>query len=196
LIYFAKNEISLQMKKLLITTLTNLLFCIAAFSQDVLVTTSKIGPFALGQKLAEVEKIAAKKIDKKLIEKSFTEIRSTIKLTVDSIEYELAFSKEYDNKGNDTKNYIVQSIFCKNQRVKTKSGMALGWNKFDVLKRLESLNTDFEYRKMKKYSDDGKTQTGYYESICIFDGVSGKVLYFTIENNVITEFQISYDEGC
>jgi hypothetical protein len=184
------------MKKIFVTTVANLLFCVALFSQDVLVTTSKLGPFALGQKLAEVEKIIVKKIDKKLIEKSFTEIRSTIKVTVDSIEYELAFSKEYDKNGMDTKGYIVQSIFCKNQRVKTKSGMALGWNKFDVLKRLESLNTDFEYRKLKKYTDDGKTQTGYYESICIFDGSSNKVLYFTIENNVVTEFQISYDEGC
>jgi hypothetical protein len=174
-----------------------LLICIYASSvaQDILATTAQIGPFILGQKQSAVEQIILKKLDKKLVKQSYENYDKPIKVTINNVPFELSFWQDYDDKGNARDEYVVKSVKCTSKLVKTKSGIGVGWQKYEVLKKLEGLGTEHEYRRNRRYDNDGKKLESFYETITVID-TNGKTLVLNLENGIVMSFELYYNEGC
>jgi hypothetical protein len=183
------------MKKLIANII--LLSCLYtnAVAQDIVATTAQIGPFILGQKQSAVEQIILKKLDKKLVKQSYENYDTPIQVTLNGVPFELSFLQDYDDKGNMRDDYVVKSVKCNSKKVKTKSGIGVGWQKYEVLKKLEGLGTEHEYRRNRKYDKDGKKLDSFYETITVFDG-NGKNLVLNLENGIVMSFELYYSEGC
>jgi hypothetical protein len=184
------------MKRIFFLLTIALQFTVALFAQEVLATTAQIGPFSLNQKLSSVEQILLKKLNKAEVKTSVSEYDKPVKVSINGVAFELSFGEDYDDKGNIKNEYIIKTIKCKSKLVKTKSGIAVGWQKYDVLKKLDGLGTEYEYRKSRKYDNDGKKLATFYEVIMVFDGVSGKNLALELQNGEVVSFELYYAEGC
>jgi hypothetical protein len=183
------------MKKIISSIIILLCVCANCMAQDIVATTAQIGPFILGQKQTAVEQIILKKLDKKLVKQSYENYDKPIKVSLNGVPFELSFWQDYDEKGNIREDYIVKSIKCNSKQVKTKSGIGVGWQKYEVLKKLEGLGTEHEYRRFRKYDNDGKKLDEYIETITVFDS-NGKNLVLNLENGFVTFFELYYSEGC
>lgn len=166
-------------------------------SQQVFASTIKIGPFSLDMKNAEVDKICGRKISKVELKNSAENFEKMVEVVVDDINYKLRFYEDYNDKGEPNGNYKLTSIKCVSGNIKTKSGITVGMNKYDVLKKLDEMNISFHFYKNKEYDNEGKPKNKFYEMIEIIDSDAYRTLTLEITNDKISGFVLSYQEdGC
>jgi hypothetical protein len=180
--------------KLKITILLLAVFTIlkTTNAQKAYASTMKIGPFSLGLKNTEVEKICKKKINISELKLTDSNYEKFIDVVVDDINYQLGFFEVYNDDGKSNKIFQINRIKCVSDNVQTKSGITLGMEKFEVLKKLNSMNISYQFIKNKEYDDNGKRTNKFYELIEIIDNDSGSTLILEIKNEKISAFSLSY----
>lgn len=156
-------------------------------------STLKIGPFSLGLNNVEIEKIIKKKISLKELKLTDTNYEKYVNVVVSDINYQLGFYELYNEEGKQNNTYKLSRIKCVSDNVQTKSGINLGMEKFEVLKKLNSMNISYRFIKNKKYDDNGKPTNKFYELIEIIDSDAGSTLTLEIENEKISAFSLSYE---
>jgi hypothetical protein len=183
--------------KLIILLFTAFTFQNATYAQEAFASTIKLGPFSLDMKNAEVNKICENKITKAEFKNSAESLEKKVKVIVNGIEYKLGFYYNYDKDGNLDGTYNLVKVESTDQKIKTKSGIGIGMDKFDVLKKLNGMNVSYSFNKSLKYDDDGNPTNKFIEYIEIIDNTAHKTLMLKIDKEKISGFELSVQEdGC
>ncbi len=183
-------------QKLSLLLLTSFAFCSITTAQDVLASTIKIGSFYLGMKHTEIEKMSTKKFTTTELKTLSDDYEKTTDVMVNGVKYTFDFYPTYTTDAKLDGTYTVSKIICGDSKVKTKSGITIGMNKFEVLKKLNGMSISFEFNKYTKYDNDGKPTKYFKEYIRINDTQAGKSLTLNIENDKVHSFELYYEEGC
>lgn len=179
-----------------ILIVATLLFSKNSTAQDVIASTIKLGPFSLEMKLTEVEKICNKKFSKAELKIPTEEYEKTMTVVANGVKYELRFKDSYNKDGNKDGGFEITGVKSTDSKLKTKSGIAIGMNKYEIIKKLDGMNIGFEYRKYPKYDKDGNTTKAFIETITINDTQAGRSLTLNIKNEKVESFELFFDEGC
>ena len=171
-------------------------FTNSLFSQELTASTLKLGPFSLDMKNTDVDKICGKKITVIELKKASEDYEKALVVTVNGVKYSLDFYKNTDGDGKEDGTFTLTKIKCSDSKMKTKSGIAIGMEKFAVLKKLDEMNVGFEFYKNLNYDNDGKPTNKFYEYIKIYDTKAGKTLTLNLEDGKVKSFELYYDEGC
>ena len=182
--------------KITILFFTSILFGFKLSAQDIFASTIKLGPFSLDMKNTDVNKICGKKISASELKKASDEYEKVIEVIVDGIKYNVDFYTATDGNGKEDGTYNVTRIKCSDSRMKTKSGITIGMDKFTVLKKLDEMNVGFDFYKNFKYNNEGNPTTKFIEYIKIYDTKAGKTLTLNVENGKVSSYELYYDEGC
>ncbi len=185
------------MKKIIAVALLILLMgCVThAHAQDINASTIRLGPFYIGMKLSELQTVSGRKISKSEMKAVTDDYEKVIEVMFDQAVFEIDFYPGYSENGVETE-ATVSKIVCKDQRVKTKSGITIGANKFDLLRQLSGMNVNFSFNKNKAYDSEGKPTQKFIESFSIMDYDAGSTLTLIIENDKVIAFTIFMEEGC
>jgi hypothetical protein len=183
-------------QKFLLLAFTTIAFSFTSTAQDIVASTIKIGQFYLGMKHTEIEKISTKKFTTTELKTLSDDYEKTTDVMVNGVKYTLDFYPTYSNEGKLDGTYTLSRVVCADSKVKTKSGITVGMDKFEVLKKLNSMNISFEFNKYTKYDNDGKPTKFFKEYIKINDTQAGKSLTLNIENDKVQSFELYYEEGC
>lgn len=132
-----------------------LIFCFiitiitTGFGQSPVISSVKLGELKLEMSLDSVNKY----LDKKVALKKFTVTESILYDTVNAIykniPIQLGFTQEYDDENKKTFTRLCD-IYCDDKTIKTKSGIKLGDNKYDIIKKLESSYLSLSPNKKKE----------------------------------------------
>ena len=166
------------------------------FAQELNASTIKLGPFSLDMKNTDVDKICGKKIPIAELKKASEDYEKALTVTVNGVKYSLDFYKNTDGDGKEDGTFTLTKIKCSDGKMKTKSGITVGMEKFAVLKKLDEMNVGFEFYKNLNYDNDGKPTNKFYEYIKIYDTKAGKTLTLNLEVGKVKSFELYYDEGC
>ncbi len=185
----------MKMKLILITLCCNIFFNHVS-AQEISASTGKIGPFFLEMKQAEIEKICNKKFTINELADVSNNYEKTIEVQVNGVAYAIDFVPYYNDNGEKENSYNLCRVVCKDKNIKTKSGISVGMNKFEVLKKLNTMNIGFEFSKYLRYDNNGIATRTFSEFIKINDAQSGRALTINIVNEVVQSFELYIDEGC
>ncbi|HEY4539171.1 MAG TPA: hypothetical protein VIG94_04050 [Faecalibacter sp.] len=169
-----------------IKSLLLMLFCCIAVNAQV--STTRINEFRLGMKKSELEKIVGKTISVKLNEGYPME---TSHVVYKGIVYEVNFSKAYDDNGNELKDFTIYSVTSQDRTLKTLSGISIGSSFDEVLNKYKNNNISIYDSWTENSTRDKSTRL-----FSINDDEAGTQLILTIKNGRVSEFYVSYNEGC
>ncbi len=167
----------------------NCLFAQASTTtNDYQLSTGGIGPFKVGMTKSAVEKLLNTKLSlpKSLIPDGYE--MDSIKATYKEIELLIIFYKSY--YGNDTAMRTgVYSVSSSSPLVKTKSGIGIGDDKIKIVKTYEQYRLEItpEWLDSKPNPKRG--------TVTLFDNDNPKVIVFHLDNNIITQVEVTQYEG-
>lgn len=169
--------------------------CTSIQAQDINASTVRLGPFYINMKATEVEKLSNRKLSAKELKEQDENYNKMIDVMVDNVIYQLHFYPGYNDQGISDGSYILSRVICEDKRLKTKSGIAVGQNKIDIIKQLSGMNINFDFSKYLQYDDDGKPTKNFVEQITIRDNDASSVLILNIKNEKIISFELYLQEG-
>ena len=172
-----------KMKKLI--NLFAILFSTLIFAQ---VSTTRINDFKLGMKKSELEKIIGKSINVKMPDGYQVDAANVV---YKGVVYEVYFSNEYDDNGNQLKDMQLSSVKSKDKSLKTLSGIGIGSTLSELIEKYKDNN--IEISDSWDYNGN-RTKTTRYFNINDYD--AGTYLHITLKNGRVTEFYVGYNEGC
>lgn len=97
--------------------------------------------------------------------------------------------KYIDEKRSET---AIYSIYSSNANLGTKSGIGLGANKFDIVKKLDGYSLSLYPNWRYELPADKKR----YSILTLQDGDAGTTLVMYFDNNVLYAFEVRAMEGC
>ena len=152
------------------------------------VSTTRMNDFKIGMKKSDLEKIIDKTIQVKLNEGYPSEASHVV---FKGIVYEVYFNKSYDDNGNELKDYTIYSITSRDRTLKTLSGITIGSSFDEVLNKYKNNNISI----YDSWNEDS-TRDKSTRMFSIDDYDAGTQLVITIKSGKVTEFYVSYKEGC
>jgi len=153
------------------------------------VSTTRINEFKLGEKKSELEKIIGKPIHITLDEYNYPSNPSNV--VYKGVVYELYFSPSYDDEGNVSNEYMLNSVRSKDKTLKTLSGIKIGSSFDELINKFKDYNIEIN----DSWNDNGnRIKTERLFTINDYD--AGTYLVFTLKNGKVTEFYVGYNEGC
>lgn len=152
------------------------------------VSTTRINDFRLGMPKTQLEKIVGKSINLNIVNDYPSESTHVV---FKGIVYEVYFSLDYDENGNKQTDYKLYSVKAKDKSLKTLSGIGVGSTLDDLIK----VYKDYNFEVSDSWDDKGN-RTKTLRSFSINDYDAGTYLVFTLKNNQVIEFFLSYYEGC
>ena len=168
--------------KLLFLTL---ICCIGLNAQ---VSTTRINEFRLGMKKSEIEKLIGKSIQLKMNEGYPSEASHVV---YKGIVYEVFFNKAYDDNGNELKDFTIYSVTSQDRTLKTLSGISIGSTFDEVINKYKHNNIT-----IYDYWTEESTKDKKVRIFTINDFDAATQLMLTIKNGKVSEFHVSYNEGC
>lgn len=154
------------------------------------VSSTGIGDIKINMTLPQVEKASGQAITLKPASGESYEMDTAL-VSYKGIPVTLIF---YSVGGEETNKpqKKVYSVGASHPTLQTRSGFTLGSDKFDIVKKLDGmyLNLQPDWR-MEAQPDKAK-----YSVLMLTDGENGTQLIMYFENNKLTGFQITIDEGC
>lgn len=163
---------------------------IAAQNSDYLITPKGIGPFSLGIKKAEVEKLLGKKITLKNLLKE-DGWQDTIKARYKNTDIDIYLQRSYEN--TDKPDIILGGVRVYSNVYKTQSGITIGDDKMKVV------NT-YEYNAVNiwpEYEDDEFTRRSKSKAvISVYFDKEGNSISFNLTNKKVTSIEVTFlEEG-
>lgn len=176
------------MKKVLFLLLIAMTSRLAAQNNDYIITPNAIGPFKLGIKKAELEKLTGKKITLKhlLTEEGWED---TVKTKYKNTDLELYLQKRYLE--SEKYDIVLNGIKVTSPLFKTKAGIGIGDDKIKVINAYEynsiTLWPEFED---EEYTRRSKTKS----VISVYFDKEGNSLTFYLLNKKVVAIEVSYAE--
>ena len=154
------------------------------------VSSTGIGDIKINMTLQQVEKAAGQAINLKTASAENYEMDTAL-VSYKGVHVTLIL---YTVGGDETNKpqKKVYSVGASHPNLQTRSGFTQGSDKFDIVKKLDGmyLNLQPDWR-METEPDKAK-----YSVLMLTDGENGTQLIMYFENNKLTGFQITIDEGC
>jgi hypothetical protein len=154
------------------------------------VSSTGIGDIKINMTLKQVEKVIGQAITLKPASNESYDM-DTAQVSYKGVQVTLIL---YTVGGDETNKpqKKVYSVGASHPNLQTRSGFTLGSDKFDIVKKLDGmyLNLQPDWR-METQPDKAK-----YSVLMLTDGENGTQLIMYFENNKLTGFQITIDEGC
>jgi hypothetical protein len=167
---------------------------LSVFAQPVIMTTLKIGEIKLGFSVDSVNKYLEKKIAikpyKQIKEDSEYSKYDTVFINYKSSKIRLVFNNYFDSYDSKKQFIVLQSLYSEDKNLITKSGIKIGDNKFDIIKKLDgsTLLVSPENGKEKMFS-----------VVTLMDYTNYNQISFYFKNNVLYAMEctgLSEEEGC
>jgi hypothetical protein len=151
------------------------------------VSTIRMNDFRLGDEISDVEKLIGKTINLNLENGYQSEPGYVI---YKGVVYEVYFYPTYDDNGR-VDDLTLYSIRSKDKTLKTTSGIKIGSTFDELLSKFKNYNIE-----INDSWDDNGIRTKTERLFKINDSDSGTYLLFTLKDEKVIEFYISYNEGC
>jgi hypothetical protein len=155
----------------------------------VIVSSTGIGELKINMTLKDAEKITGRSIS---IKPTGEEGYATDTATLDykGIQVALVFYNGGEGENNTLKK--IYSISASHPSLQTRSGFTLGSDKFDIVKKLDGMHLTLQ----PDWRMTGKPDKAKYSVLMLTDGDNGTMLLMFFENNKLTGFEVTIDEGC
>lgn len=154
------------------------------------VSSTGIGEIKINMTLTQVEKATGQVIP---LKQNMSESYEMDTILVNFKEFPVTILF-YTVGGDETNKPLkkVYSITASHPSLQTRSGFTLGSDKFDIVKKLDGMNLNLQPDwRMETQPDKAK-----YSVLMLTDGANGTMLIMYFENNKLTGFQVTIDEGC
>lgn len=181
-----------MLKKLFLLIIAVIALINVSNGQDIIASTAKIGQLNLKMNNLDVEKVIKKAIPKSDLIKCDTSYYYYIKLKIDSVDYDVRFQKQYDSLGIPLSTYKVFSIKCNSIKVKTKSGLTIGMNKFKAMEILDKTKVLYGYSKSLDYSTETNSDK-LVEKFTFIDNKTYDILMIYLKDGVIESFELTWE---
>ena len=154
------------------------------------VSSTGVGDIKINMTQQQVEKVTGKAISLKTTSGESYEM-DTILVNYKEIPVTILF---YTVGGDETNKPLkkVYSITASHPSLQTRSGFTLGSDKFDIVKKLDGMNLTLQ----PDWNMQTKPDKAKYSVLMLTDGENGTMLIMYFENNKLTGFQVTIDEGC
>jgi len=154
------------------------------------VSSTGIGDIKVNMTLAQVEKTTGQAISLKTTSNESYEM-DTVLVSNKGIQLTIVLfnAGEDDNNKPQRKVYSVGSS---HPNLQTRSGITLGSDKFDIVKKLDGMYLTLQ----QDWRMEGKPGKEKYTVLMLTDGENGTLLIMYFESNKLTGFQVTLDEGC
>ncbi len=175
----------------LLATIILACFLLPVYSQTTIpVSSTGIADIKVMMTQAAVEKLIGQPIQFKK-PASENQYLDTAEVTYKGVNLIIEFSDDYISESG-ARTHKVHGIAASHPNLQTRSGITLGSNKFDVIKKLDgmylSIQPDWRY--------DEKPDKAKYSIVRLSDGENGTELHMYFEDNILTGFYVSQFEGC
>lgn len=178
------------MKKLLLFLVIAITTNASAQTTDYVVSMAGIGPFKIGMKKIELEKVLAKKITLHYLSDKDSGYADTIKTKYKNMDVILYLGKQYVDENKE--DIILTGVRSGSALCKTKSGIAIGDDKIKVINVYEN-NTLYIW---PEYEDDTYTRRSKTKSlISISADDSENSIVIHLVNKKVVSFEVLYYEG-
>lgn len=154
------------------------------------VSSTGIGDIKINMTLQQVEKASGQAITLKPASGESYEMDTAL-VSYKGIPVTLIF---YTVGGEETNQpqKKVYSVGASHPTLQTRSGFTLGSDKFDIVKKLDGMYINLQ----PDWRMDSKPDKAKYSVLMLTDGENGTILIMYFENNKLTGFQVTVDEGC
>jgi hypothetical protein len=167
----------------------------SSYAQDVFASTMKIGPFKPGMPQKEVESVLLKKLTANEVKASMDNYEKPMKVVLNNVDFYISFYDEtYGDEKLDRK-YAISKVRCNDAKVKTKSGVAIGMTKYEVMKILDKQKIGYNYNINTYENEDKKKVVNEY--LLIHDDKAGTNLQLEFKDGKINNFSVqAASDGC
>lgn len=158
--------------------------------QNFDLSTLRIGAFTINMKKNEVEKNTKSKIN---ISDNDNDYYKPNKINYLGEAIEIIVAQDYDDNGKTLAGYKIYGISTKSKKFRTKSGLGVGSTKEQLLQTYKNY-PNFSMNQMwdEKSDKPSKTKSAFN----LQDNDASTILSFKMENNIVTEVNVSMNEGC
>ncbi len=175
------------MKKIFAVWILAILGSTTIFAQDNYASTLRMGPFKIGMNLEQVELVTQKQIATSEAKITYDNYEKWYSTNIDGVVYKLGFEPVYNEDEAAPTRYTLSRIKCSDVNIKTKSGIAIGMTRAQVLAFLDKLNMTYHYSKFYEVDDQGKKNGTINENFELYDD-SGKMLRMELKNGKVAHF--------
>ena len=180
------TEIIYTIKNIFITL--NLMFVTTVSVGQITISSVKLGDLRINMPIDSVNKFLETKIKLKNYQKKNEVKYDTVRTTYKDLAVRLIFVNYFDFL--DRKQVIeVKKIFTDDNKISTKSGIKIGDNKFDIVRKLDGNNLSLEPDREK-----GKQ----YSTLILLDTTAETMLTFHFKDNMLfaIELEPMYEYDC
>ncbi|MGG9972264.1 hypothetical protein ACQ33O_10765 [Ferruginibacter sp. SUN002] len=177
------------MYKFNLTLFVALLFSFCTKAQNSpTISSVKFGDLKLLFPIDSVNKYLDNKITLTQLKGENTSVSDTVYTTYKGFTVRLVINSYLDYMSTKLTTELA-SIYCDDSKIKTKSGIKIGDNKYDLIKKLEG-----SYLTINPNPDKRKG----YSIVSLYDGTSGFQLIFYFKDNVLYAIECDSQEffGC
>lgn len=154
------------------------------------VSSAGIGEIKINMTLEQVEKITGQTISlKKNSEENYA--MDTAVVTYKGVQVTIEFLETTEGENNKPVRKVY-GLEASHPSLKTRSGIELGSDKFEIVKKLDGMYLELQ----PHWRYDGKPDKKKYSLLRLTDGDNGTELLMFFEDNKLTGFKISVYEGC
>jgi hypothetical protein len=172
-----------------ITTLIYILAIQISFAQTPVFTSLRLGDLKLNTPLDSVNKILKSKI-KFTYKKDGYYQSDSANVIYNGLPIKLFFTNYFDESAKKQRIYLT-SIYCDHNLLQTKSGIKLGDNKFEIIKKLDGN----ELRISRDYRDEIKEKNKALSIVTLADYNNNSELIFYFKDHLLYAISIIYIEG-
>ncbi len=171
--------------------LCSLFFLQAASAQNIVpVSSTGIGDIKLNMHIEQVEKIVGQSIKLKRASLDNYAMDTAI-VQYKGVTVTIEWIAEKNNETEKLERKVF-SLEASHPSLQTRSGITLGSDKFEVVRKLDGMYLTLQ----PDWRMDNKPDKSKYAVIILTDGDNGSILTMYFENNKLTGFCISNHEGC
>jgi hypothetical protein len=166
-------------------TLIFLFIVATSLGQNVYISSIKLGELRINVPLDSVNKFLETKIKLKPLKNENDFKFDTINTTYKNVLVRLVFQNYYNP---ETKKQVINltQIYTNDRKILTKSGIKIGDNKFDIVKKL-----DGSYLNLSPDLDKGKP----YSILVLSDINSSTLMTFYFMDNLLYAISVDIEEG-
>ncbi len=165
-------------------------FGFAIAQTPVTVSSTGIGEIKINMTLQQVEKVTGQSISlSQHPGKDYA--MDTVEIAYKGIPVTIIFYTLSDGDDNKLQKKVYD-VSASHPNLQTRSGFTLGTDKFDIVKKLDGMYLTLQPDwRMQEKPDKAK-----YSILMLTDGENGTMLIMYFEQNKLTGFEVSIDEGC
>lgn len=176
------------MRKILLPAFCFLATTVFSQTNNITVNMNGISDFKIGMKKQEIEKLIAKTITLKNLNKEDW-MMDTFKCQYKGAEFTLIFDRDYIDDNNF--NIILYEVNSNSTLLKTPGGISIGDDKIKIVTTYDG----YTIYLMPEWENDYTVKSKTRSLVMVHGDESGHVITFHMNNNKVESMSVSVEEG-